>query len=541
VLFLISFVVALAVTMALLPALILVAPKLGFLDLPGPRKVHSTSMPRIGGVAIVTGALIATVLCRGSEELWVTLLAILVILAFGAWDDRANIDYRLKFLGQVIAALLVTLVGGVVIEQVPFWHGGPLSPIVSIPLTVFALLGATNAVNLSDGLDGLAGGLTLLTFGAIALLAHMAGGLSIVILAVGMMGSILGFLRFNTRPARVFMGDSGSQSLGFAAGVLAILLTQKVDPSLSSVLPLFLLGLPILDTVMVVIQRAREGRSPFSPDKNHIHHKLLQRGFDDYEVVLIIYCAHAALVSVGYFLRDKSDQISLLAYIGMCAALMLILLWPRRVRLQKRSGARLKDMPQTGAKAVRNMAPLTRWLFGYVLVAVLTYLFFGAVLGGDVPREMGAIALVLLAVLLVMYLRRHGGPINILERAGLYVASAYAIYLTQTPISALQWVSVFDSLFFLLLAIAVTLAVLSSNVDRFKLTTTDFLVWFMALTVLFLPSEYFQSFDQRLALIKLIVLFYSIELLHDRFGSHGDEMRIAMMAAFAAVCVRGLM
>ena len=207
------------------------------------------------------------------------LCGIAVILLFGVWDDIRGLDYRLKFLGQITAVLIVVLYGGVVIRFVPLSGLEPLPDYVAIPFTVFALIGITNAVNLADGLDGLAGGITLLSLGMIGILAYPTGDTNVPLAAIAVIGSIVGFLRFNTYPARIFMGDGGSQFLGFSAGVLVVMLTQESNTALSPALTLMILGLPILDTGMVMAQRLHEGRSPFLPDKNHIHHKLLALGF----------------------------------------------------------------------------------------------------------------------------------------------------------------------------------------------------------------------------------------------------------------------
>ncbi len=146
---------------------------------------------------------------------------------------------------------------------------------IGIPVTVFFLVAVSNAVNLTDGLDGLAGGLSFLTLCGIAYLAYLSNDSTVLLLTVPFLGGLLGFLRYNTYPARIFMGDGGSQLLGFIMGVLAILLTNSTRGPFSPVLALFLLGLPFLDTLGVAGQRLAEGRSPFIGDRKHVHHKLM--------------------------------------------------------------------------------------------------------------------------------------------------------------------------------------------------------------------------------------------------------------------------
>jgi UDP-GlcNAc:undecaprenyl-phosphate GlcNAc-1-phosphate transferase len=195
-----------------------------------------------------------------------------------------------------VTAVLIVVMSGVVIKYVPFTGLDPLPAHIAVPLTTFVLVGITNAINLADGLDGLASGTSLLSLGIIAMLAYMTDHLTVIFIAVSVVGGILGFLRFNTYPPRIFMGDSGSQFLGFSAGVLVVMLTQQNDSALSVVLPVMILGLPIVDTLLVMGQRLYEARSLFLPDKNHIHHRLLVLGFDHYEAVFVIYLLQSILV-----------------------------------------------------------------------------------------------------------------------------------------------------------------------------------------------------------------------------------------------------
>ena len=216
-----------------------------------------------------------------------------------------------RYVSGSAATVTVQVYGGVVIRFVPLWGLEPLPDYVAIPFTAFALIGITNAVNLADGLDGLAGGITLLSLGIIGILAYPTGDANVPLAAIAVIGSIVGFLRFNTYPARIFMGDGGSQFLGFSAGVLVVMLTQTSNSALSPALPLLILGLPIVDTGIVMAQRIREGRSPFSPDKNHIHHRLLALGLHHYEAVFVIYALQTLLVATAYFVRYESDWLIL--------------------------------------------------------------------------------------------------------------------------------------------------------------------------------------------------------------------------------------
>jgi UDP-GlcNAc:undecaprenyl-phosphate GlcNAc-1-phosphate transferase len=287
------------------------------MDQPGERKVHQHPVPRIGGIAFTIGGFVSILSWVPKTSLtWSVLFGGLIILAFGVWDDRVNLGYRIKLLGQMMAALVIVFVGGIRFESIPFLLEAELTPWIGIPVTVLFLVAVSNAVNLTDGLDGLAGGLSFLTLCGIAYLAYLASDSTVLLLTIPFLGGLLGFLRYNTYPARIFMGDSGSQLLGFIMGVLAILLTDSTRGPFSPALALLLLGLPFLDTLGVIGQRLAEGRSPFIGDRTHIHHKLLSVGFSHYEAVTVIYAIQAGMLGLAYLLRWQSDMLIVPLYLS---------------------------------------------------------------------------------------------------------------------------------------------------------------------------------------------------------------------------------
>ena len=238
-----------------------------------------------------------------------------ILFAAGMYDDFKELGYKAKFMAQVAAALVLVLYGGVMIRDV----GSLLPNDMDLPgwlaaiVTMFVVVGVTNAINLADGLDGLAAGISLLIFLFISFLAYRIGNMNVAIIALSISGTLFGFLRFNTYPASLFMGDTGSMLLGYSAAVLSIMLTQGSTP-LSPVLPLILLGFPILDTIVVMAQRISQGRSPFSADKNHFHHRLLGLGLFQTEAVFTIYVIQAFLIVFAYFFRFHSEWFILLSY-----------------------------------------------------------------------------------------------------------------------------------------------------------------------------------------------------------------------------------
>ena len=318
-----TFIVALFLKALLVPAFMRLAGRLSLTDRPGGRKIHNGVIPRTGGIAVFIGFVVAVLLAVPlREDLRAYLLGAGVLFVFGVLDDRFNLDYRIKLLGQTLAALVFTMGGGVLIEHFPFVPNETLPAWLSLPITLLTLVAVTNALNLSDGLDGLAAGIGVLSIGCLLLLAYQAGDAPAVTVSLAVIGSVLGFLRFNTFPARVFLGDAGSQFLGFSAGVLAVIVTQRSNPALSPVIPLLVLGLPILDMVNVMVTRIARGVSPFRGDRTHLHHRLLALGLNQTEAVSAVYVAQGAVVLLAYLLRYSYDMVLVTAYGAFCVAVL---------------------------------------------------------------------------------------------------------------------------------------------------------------------------------------------------------------------------
>lgn len=301
-----------------------------FADAPdGGRKQHNKAISRVGGVGIFVSTMLAVLLALGGNIPDAQLLVAASIVAlFGMADDAKNLNYKWKFAGQIMAVLLA-IEGGVVIEQMPFCGLEPVAEPVAIFITFFFLLGVTNAVNLSDGLDGLAGGSAFLSLCVVAILSYIVGNYSITILACAMLGAVVGFLRYNTHPAVLFMGDTGSQFLGFMLACLAVLATQGESIAYSPLLPLLIVGLPILDTAYVILARVRLGRSPFSADRKHLHYQIMTLGFHHHESVAIIYLLQTTLVASAYLMRYQTDASIFIFYLLFCASFVGVLLWAR--------------------------------------------------------------------------------------------------------------------------------------------------------------------------------------------------------------------
>lgn len=288
---LIAFLVGLAVSLLVTPLSKKIAMRLGVYDQPDARKVHTGAMTRLGGIGIYCGFL-AGVLVYGefTPTLWGVLLSSTIIVAVGFIDDVKNISPKMKLLGQVVGAVVLMLFG-VHLEYItnPITENIIDLGLWGYPLTLVWLVGISNAVNLIDGLDGLAAGVSGIAALSLAVVSLAKGMFISGALAIILVGGILGFLRSNFHPAKLFMGDCGSLFLGFILGVLSLLGLSEGATIISLFIPIMVLGIPILDTLFAIIRRKLNHKPIFEADRGHLHHQLLDRGFDHKDTVLLIY------------------------------------------------------------------------------------------------------------------------------------------------------------------------------------------------------------------------------------------------------------
>jgi UDP-GlcNAc:undecaprenyl-phosphate GlcNAc-1-phosphate transferase len=540
-----GFITSLFVTMVLILPLMRIAPKLGIVDVPDQRKVHIKIIPRVGGIAMVAGVFISVLLWCANDIRLVTYLAgAAVILFFGVWDDRSDLNYKLKFFGQIVAISIPVIFGGVLITDLPFVPAGTEFPLfLTVPFTVFVLLGITNAINLSDGLDGLAGGTTLLELGLMAVLAYLAEDTNSFLILIAVGGSILGFLRYNTHPAQVFMGDSGSQFLGYSAGVMAIVVSQQSDPALSPVLPLVILGLPILDTLTVMIRRIAAGRSPFAADKKHLHHRLLELGISHHEAVFWIYVAQATLICAAYILRYESDGLVIGFYLLFCFLIIVFLhMAENRNWKISRPGALAEDrFLVRKIKWFRDRGRLANLSFLAACIILLLYVATVLIHVNVVSEDIGLLSLALIAILTVaQMLRREGDVRDWFERAIAYVTAAVLVYLTETTIAAgftQHWLNAL----LVLAAIFVAMHTRYHLEGFLKLTPLDFLVILVAVVLPLSPVKTLGGINIDVSLTKLIVLFYTTELILNRVKDRGRLPGIFLYCCLAVIGCKGVL
>lgn len=319
---------ALGLALVLTPVAGRLALKYGQVDQPDQRKVHTRVIPRSGGIAIVVAFLVVALLFAPmTRQMVALLLGVLVIFITGLLDDTRGLTSKQKLVG-IIAGALVTMLGGQlwVTDLGPLFGAAHLELplVVAIPFTLLAVVGVVNAINLMDGLDALAGGLSLIAALAFAGLALVDSNAAVGVICLGLAGGLIGFLRSNKYPARIFMGDCGSLTLGFVLAFIAIMLTQTPGATVSPVLPVLILGIPIFDTLWVMTARLLRGKNFLSPDMTHLHHKMLSLGIDHPRVVMLIHGLAIFWSGVALIFHWMPDSFLLL---GQLAFLLLTYLW----------------------------------------------------------------------------------------------------------------------------------------------------------------------------------------------------------------------
>ena len=283
------FVIAFAVSLLSTPWVARLAFRIGAVDQPGKRKIHHRVMPRLGGLAVFAGFAVAAAFLGVDSRLGGLLAGGTVILLLGILDDTRGLSPKVKLFGQTVAATIVVF-SGIRIEFInnPF-NGYFYLGDFSIPFTVFWIVAITNAVNLIDGLDGLASGVSTIALLTFAIIAYQIGQSTVSLLALALAGAILGFLRYNFYPAKIFLGDCGSMFLGFMVAVLAVFGLLKGVTVVAFVVPIIILGVPIFDICFAILRRFYEHKPIFQADKQHLHHRLLSFGFSHRQTVLLIY------------------------------------------------------------------------------------------------------------------------------------------------------------------------------------------------------------------------------------------------------------
>ena len=315
-----AFVIALIVTYICTPLVRMLAVKIGAIDAPDARKVHQVSIPRLGGLAIYIGYMVSLLYSvKDISSVKGLLIGSVILVAVGIWDDVKQIGPKTKLLGQIVAALMLPIFDNV-IHFISIGDHMLYLEYLSIPLTVFWIVGFTNIVNLIDGLDGLAAGISLIACIAICIVTLQMGQVDLACITLALAGAACGFLRYNFNPAKIFMGDTGSMLLGYTMAAISVMGSVKTAATVGLVVPVIVLGLPILDTLFAIVRRRINGRPVFQPDKGHLHHRLLAMGLTQKQAVLLMYAITAVLGCVSIVAAKANFTIGLLLVVLILCA-----------------------------------------------------------------------------------------------------------------------------------------------------------------------------------------------------------------------------
>lgn len=303
--------------------------KIKAVDVPSDgRRMHKAPIPRLGGLAIFFGFLCSSLLFSPmTPQFGGMLIGASIIVVLGIFDDIYALPAKPKFLVQIVAALVASLFGNVItvlsnpniFSTEPYWNLG----VLSIPFTVLWIVAITNAVNLIDGLDGLACGVSTISSMTMLVISLSVSEGPVAILMGALVGACLGFLPYNLNPAKIFMGDTGSTFLGFILAVASIQGLFKLSAIVSFAVPFLILGLPIFDTCFAILRRLADGRSPMSPDREHIHHRLIDMGFSQKQAVATLYIISAILGLSAVILTTSGIERAIIFFGAFCVAIAI--------------------------------------------------------------------------------------------------------------------------------------------------------------------------------------------------------------------------
>jgi UDP-GlcNAc:undecaprenyl-phosphate GlcNAc-1-phosphate transferase len=379
----------------------------------------------------------------------------------------------------------------------------------------------------------------MLSLAAIAFLASVVDAAPLVLLCLILMGSILGFLNYNSHPARIFLGDAGSQFLGFSIATFAILLTEAYHTALNPALPFLLLGLPLVDTTWVFFLRVSQRKSPFRPDKQHLHHQLLAGGLTHGQSVSTIYLFQATLVATGLSVPYGSDATVMGLLLAECGGFLLLVMLLRR----KEASTAARELVSHTQPAMRRwreaFASFRQTLTRVIEAALALFILTVSAVGHPFTHDIAALSLGLAIVVgfASVFIAQRA---RLFTRIGFYVAGALAVYGVE-PLrrgtDALFWL---PSLYLWALAILLIVAIVLTERERFQVSPQDLLVGFIALAAAALRNELLPGVEMAFLVIAGIALFYACEYVISAAEHRLLILRSATFVSLLLVGIRGL-
>lgn len=515
---------------------------IGGIDTPDERKIHSLAIPRLGGIAIFSSLLFTVIFyCEINQQLKGFLAGAIVIFLTGLADDLSNLTPRQKFAGEFLAAGLAVFMGGICVQDLgnPFGFGiielGP----VAIPFTIFGIVGLINAINLLDGLDGLAGGVCAIACVSFSAISYNSGNSSLFSLSLILLGSLIGFLRYNSFPARIFMGDGGSLLLGYCMGVFSVVLASGGTARVSPYIPLLIMGLPILDTLVVMITRKREKKRIFMPDKTHLHHKLLDLGIGHkYTVFIVIGISYLMNIVAIFGCRlnaaaacnlNDTTLLLLLAAIAISAygGLRLVTKWGSgSFNFASNQSLRSTD-------SYRRLIHLTTYLVSGIKMLIIAILILPSFLSHNAIDKLTVIPLVMLVLSIIIFLSRHSWG-NQLLQFFLYCISFLLIFALENYgrnelVLGVPLLTVSHALFAVLMIFEGVKIFVRRRTAHLIVSRFEYLILLIVLSVPLLPQALTGQFHLMTVAAKAVILFVAFKLILMRQITRNRKILLAIM------------
>lgn len=515
------FLTSLLTSLVLIPPISRLAVTIGIYDDNDDRKVHTGAIPRLGGIAIFFAVLFSVILFSEiSLQVRGFLAGAVVIFLTGLTDDLASLPPVKKLLGEVLAAWIVAVVGNIQLTSLGdlFGFGAIRLDYLSVPFTVFAIVGVINAVNLLDGLDGLAGGVSAIAACAIGLLAYLAGNYNLSVVCMALLGGVVGFLKFNSYPARIFMGDGGSLFLGYCLAVFSVELVERTPGRNSVLIPLIILAVPVFDTLYVMGSRIYRRSRLFLPDRNHIHHRFMELGLGHQSTVVVVYGLSYCLALYAVLCRRLPDQQQ---FMNLGLFLLLFFLLHRLLAglLQRRkTGFLVEDRGVLNRRAVRWMVRYSR----YVPV-VLKYLALGALsltlctYPKSPGREVATVAWLLIALTALLYLQTADWSNRFLQIV-IRVNGAFLIFVGENSAAGIRFAGVplplISALLFAGLFVCLGALVFLRRKSKLLMESPlDYFLLFLVVSIPLLPASLMQSTHLLTVAGKSLVLYFSYKMV----------------------------
>lgn len=543
------FFTALALSLLLTPVSVSLARWVGAIDRPVSRSVHSHAIPRMGGLGMAVALFVVIPLFHELNQVLLGFLVGLVVITIvGIADDIWQLPSLVKLAGQIIAAVLFLKLSGLLYESFGdlFSFGEIVFPgFWAFSVSLFCFVGVINAMNLSDGLDGLSAGITAIScffYGVLALNANIPDGLMLVV-AIG--GAVFGFLKFNTHPARLFMGDTGSLMLGFSlASVCIILGGNSFAGVIRPITVAIILGLPILDTLLVMFRRILAKKSPASPDNTHVHHRLLGIGISHEWSVAVIYTVMIMNGTVAVAVKDMPDYLQLIFGITPTMALYIILILCEKNNTSIRT---LVAIPPQSEGILHNKLTILLGKSMKVLpIFILVGLSVPLLIASDIPRDItiltGALAIL---IGIAFPWRKHKNSMPIVY--GIFYLCAFVILYTWKVSSYQNFNLDLYALWICFVLLVWSFLKIKFHQCREVLITSSFEVliifisWiipYLILPIAVIPTKVVIA--TKFACLGAIPLLIAIKLVIKRQPHRNSTMAITFIFILFAVCLKSL-